>query len=151
MQDNRRQNERIPVSLEIVSDFSSGKREARISDLSMSGCFIDSIAKVGEGETLHFRLTLSPGQSVRLHGEVTYIYPGIGFGVRFVNLTKEEEILLRQIILKHGGQVPEPDRRALEQETKSGPAESLPDTPGNPFSQLTRSIQAALEDKGEKQ
>jgi CheY-like chemotaxis protein len=107
-----RQSERVPVSLEIVLEFASGsgKRDARISDLSMGGCFVDSIAQVSEGETVALQVHLPMGLWAQLYGEVVYCSPGFGFGLRFTRLAEEERILLEQVITAHGGKPsPPPD------------------------------------------
>ena len=98
-----RQFERIAISLQILLESSSGKREARISDLSMDGCFIDTILEVNAGEPVVFDVHLPTGQPVRLSGKVAYNMPRIGFGVRFDDLSEENAQLLKQIILAHGG------------------------------------------------
>ena len=99
-----RKHERLPLSLEVVMESSSGKREARISDLSMSGCFVDSIVIALEGETVAFKLCMPTGNWLRLAGEVVYCLPNIGFGIRFTNLTEEKQNLLELIIRANGGQ-----------------------------------------------
>lgn len=98
-----RETERIAISLTVVLDAASGKREARISDVSLGGCFIDSIATVREGESLSFSLSLSAGVSDKFYGEIVYVYPGIGFGLRFTGLTVAQRMLIKQIILENGG------------------------------------------------
>ena len=98
-----RQHNRIAIPLELVLESSSGKREARISDLSLGGCFVDSIASVQEGETLSFRLDLSSEQWEDMSGEVTYVMPGIGFGLRFNGLSENQTMRLTEIILANGG------------------------------------------------
>ena len=99
----RREKERIQVSMGIVLESASGNREARISDLSMGGCFIDSIATFREGEIVQFKLSLSEEQTEDMSGEVAYVLEGIGFGVQFTGLSEEQHLLLSQIILAHGG------------------------------------------------
>jgi hypothetical protein len=98
-----RKSQRLPVSLAISLESSSGRREARVSDLSMEGCFIDTILEVAEGETVKFDLLLPGDKPVELSGEAVYIMPRIGFGVRFADLTEEKKILLEHIILTYGG------------------------------------------------
>lgn len=98
-----RQFERISLSLEVMLEFSSGRREARISDLSMGGCFVDTILNATEGEPVNFELRLSNVTSLALSGEVTYFMPRIGFGLRFTNLTDEKKSLLAQLITSYGG------------------------------------------------
>lgn len=96
---------RLHIPLEIVIDFSSGRREARVSDLSMGGCFVDSIISVTDGDTIAFELLLSNNEQMKLTGEVVYSMPNIGFGIRFNDLTEEQEFQLELLILKHGGSI----------------------------------------------
>jgi hypothetical protein len=103
MKNNRRQSERISIPLEILLESASGNHESRISDLSRGGCFVDSIANVSHGEALAVTLRLPAGKSLRLISEVVYLYPGFGFGLRFIALTSYEQTLLEQVIKAHGG------------------------------------------------
>ena len=98
-----REYKRFPVSLEVVLDFLSGKPQARISDLSISGGFIDSIVNVREREPVFFSLRGPTGEWVQLSGEVIYHLPNIGFGIRFTDLSEEKRTLIEQLILAHNG------------------------------------------------
>ena len=98
-----RENERISFLSEIVLECSSGRREVRISDLSVSGCYIDSIVNVPVGEAVSFNLNLPTGHSLLLNGEVVYTLPGMGFGIRFTNLSDDCKIVLENIVRSNGG------------------------------------------------
>jgi hypothetical protein len=102
--DMPRQHKRFSFPLEIVLDFSSGRREARISDLSLSGCFVDILLSVSVGEHVSFRLRSPSGYWVDLTGEVVYCMPSFGFGIRFTNMNEVKQQMLEQIILARGGQ-----------------------------------------------
>jgi CheY-like chemotaxis protein len=102
MWDTTRQHERIPVSLGIVLEASSGRHDARISDLSWGGCFIDTIGHVSAGETIIFQIHLPTGHWGQLYGEVIYCLPSCGFGLRFIRLAEEEHIVLEQLIVAYG-------------------------------------------------
>lgn len=150
----KRQQDRVSVSLDIVLDFSSGSREARISDISMGGCFIDSIANVVENEILSFKLSYSSGQSANFFGKVAYIYPGVGFGLRFFRLTEIEKSVLKQIILEHGGKITE-DSVSTVQEEPSGDKETVrqevvADAQKISFEDIMQSIQESLENDNKK-
>lgn len=93
-----REHERYPHFIEIVLESASGKREARISDISVGGCFIDSIAGVFVTEPISFVVKTDDGRIIDFKGEVTYIFPGIGFGVRFSDLSEEAVDYLRHAI-----------------------------------------------------
>lgn len=98
-----RKLERINVSLDIILEWASGRRQARVSDISLGGCFIDSIANLREGDAVAFQLQVSETEWLPLAGEVVYAMPGFGFGIRFAPLTDQQKILLEHLILMHGG------------------------------------------------
>ena len=94
----KRDNERQQFLSEIVLEFASGKREARISDISLGGCYVDSIATVAEGEPISLVISILTGESMRLTGEVAYLLPGFGFGIRFTDLTEERTDFLERFM-----------------------------------------------------
>jgi len=98
-----RKTSRVGVPLEIVLECSSGKREARISDLSLGGCYIDSIAGVTKGEVVHFKLSVPQSKAEDMSGTVVYVHEGVGFGLRFDSLSYEQRHILRKFILAGGG------------------------------------------------
>ncbi len=98
---DKRNQERRDFSGDVIMEFTSGRREARISDISMGGCYVDSIASVVEGETIGLVITSSFGKSLRFTGEVAYLLPGMGFGVRFTDLTEERTAFLSHIIAQN--------------------------------------------------
>ncbi len=98
MKDERRSEERVPLSLEAYWEGLSGRHIARISDLSTGGCFIDTNGAVRVGEVIDFEIKLADGDWLQLRGEVAFYQPGIGFSLRFSFLTDEEQYLLAQLI-----------------------------------------------------
>jgi PilZ domain len=93
-----REQERVPFFVEVVLESASGKRHARISDLSLGGCFIDSIALMTQGEAVAFDLAEESGRLLHFTGRVTYVLPGVGFGVRFTNVSEEQQAFLDEIV-----------------------------------------------------
>ncbi len=98
-----RQKKRIAISLTIELAAASGNREARISDLSLDGCYVDSITSVRLDEIIKFTLSLPTGRREEMSGVVIYVHEGIGFGLRFNNLSDDQRMLIQQIILTDGG------------------------------------------------
>ncbi|MFN2412122.1 MAG: PilZ domain-containing protein [Pyrinomonadaceae bacterium] len=89
-----RRQERISHFVEVTLESSSGKQQARMSDLSLGGCFIDSIADVPKGEKIAFEI-VRPGEApLRFSGTVVYTLPGMGFGVEFTELNDEQKTYL---------------------------------------------------------
>ena len=93
------------VPLTITLEASSANREARVSDLSLGGCYVDSIAAVKPDEVILFTLSLPSGRKEPMSGTVVYVHEGIGFGLRFDNLTREQRMMLEQLILVNGGTI----------------------------------------------
>jgi hypothetical protein len=98
MAGERRSDERILLSLDVRWESLSGKHTARVSDISLSGCYIESLGQVTVGERISFEIHLPTGRWMPLRGEVVYHLPGLGFGVRFARLTTMERNLLAHVI-----------------------------------------------------
>jgi uncharacterized protein (TIGR02266 family) len=91
MNDERRSQKRIPFFVEVQWEGATGKHQARTSDISQGGCFIDTVAQTTVGEILLFKMRLPSGEPIELEGEVTYVAESIGFGVRFRDLGEEDQ------------------------------------------------------------
>lgn len=98
MDEDRRRHNRVSLLLEVVWEAAAGKYEARTGDITVDGCYIDSIGKVAPGEVISSKVRLPSGQWIDLQGEVTYQFQGIGFGLRFTQMTDETRALLAQAI-----------------------------------------------------
>ena len=93
-----RKEDRFSYLKEVELEFASGKRSARISDISAGGCYIDTIAQVPVGENMTLRIDSSDGQSVEFKGKVAYVLENFGFGVEFVDLTDQQREFLLKIV-----------------------------------------------------
>jgi hypothetical protein len=97
MSEERRESERQTFLDEIMLEFSSGQREARISDISAGGCYVDSIAAVSEGEPVSFDVSAGEGQTISFTGEIAYVLQGMGFGIKFTDITEEQRQFLASV------------------------------------------------------
>jgi hypothetical protein len=102
MVDERRGEERFTLPLEARWEGLSGQYSARISDLSLGGCYIESLAQVVVGSELQFEIRLPTGLWMPLRGTIVYQQPSLGFGVRFAHLTLMERNLLMQVLNSAG-------------------------------------------------
>jgi Tfp pilus assembly protein PilZ len=93
-----RQHERNSYLTEITLESASGKRQARLSDVSDGGCFIDTLTNVREGEEVSMTTTLSSGHELNVKGRVAYVMQGFGFGVSFTEIDSASESTLRKMI-----------------------------------------------------
>ena len=97
MSDEKRKFERKELIAEAALEFSSGKHEARISEIGLGGCYVDSIASVVEGEPISLSIKYGDN-SMPFNGEIAYLLPGFGFGICFTDLTEEHLNFLQKII-----------------------------------------------------
>ena len=99
-----RKHERVPLSLEAISEASSGRHEARVSDLSMGGCYVDSIVTLQAGENVVLSIRMPTGEWMKISAEVTYSLPGMGYGVSFTDQIAYDVNLLERAIRASGGE-----------------------------------------------
>ena len=95
---DKRKHPRVPVLLEVRWESAGGKYEARTSDISLGGCFIDTIGHVAVGETISFKLLSPTGEWIELHGDVQYELPRFGFGVSFRDLSDQSQKQLEALV-----------------------------------------------------
>jgi len=98
MTDERRSHERFEARLRVKWDGISGLQEARLDDISLGGCFVNTRTRVDIGELITLEIELADGDWLPLPGEVTSFQPGIGFGLAFVLVTDEDEFILRDLL-----------------------------------------------------
>lgn len=98
MEGERRGEQRYLLPLEVRWESLSGQYAARINDLSLSGCYIESLAQVAPGDEIHFEIRLPTGFLMPLRGVVVYYQPNLGFGVKFVSLTMMERNVLSRVL-----------------------------------------------------
>jgi PilZ domain len=98
MPTNRRADHRLGINLRVRWDGISGQNESRISDISLGGCYVDSLSRADLGEVVNLELELPSGKWLQLQGEVTTFQEGVGFGLRFVSLSEEEKAALQQLL-----------------------------------------------------
>ena len=88
--EERRSTPRLSVSLNAVWDAANGNHAARITDLSLGGCYLDTVGETVSGEVVCFRVALPDGDWLYLEGEVRHHTPKTGFGVRFLELEEQQ-------------------------------------------------------------
>ena len=103
MSDSLQKDEPVNVSLDVVWQGGAGKYDSRMGEISMDGCFIDSMGQETLCETISFKARLPSGIWVNLQGEVTLQEYPIGFELRFTNLTPENRRLIIEVVAAHGG------------------------------------------------
>ena len=98
MAGERRRNQRQKILLDAKWDSLSKHHEARVDDVSMSGCYVNTYGPVEPGERIELKILLPSGEWLPLRGHVATYQFGVGFGVAFTDLTEKEENSLRELI-----------------------------------------------------
>ncbi len=98
MENERREDERARVSIEARWEGQSGQHKARVSDLSLGGCFIDTLGKADIGEFIAFAIKQPDGKWLQLRGEVASVDQHVGFSLAFTFLTEDEQRALARLI-----------------------------------------------------
>ncbi len=112
--------EPVTVSLDVVWQGSSGKQDARMSEISMEGCFIDSrVQGRALGDIVEFKVHVPSGPWVSLKGELVLEEYPMGFGLRFTDLTDGSKGLLAQVVAAHGGDPGEQYLAKVESENET--------------------------------
>ncbi|MBA2733752.1 MAG: PilZ domain-containing protein [Acidobacteria bacterium] len=98
MTEERREEERKNITLDVRWEGGASRRPARISDLSLGGCYLDTLGSVEVGEIVNVEIKLPSGEWLPLRGTVAFHHPGLGFSVCFTFLTEDEQEQLTEII-----------------------------------------------------
>ena len=100
MQD-KRHDPRVPLiaAVEVIEVATGTRLSARTSDLSRSGCYIDTLNPTPSKTVVRVRLT-HLSEELELPGRVVYTSPGLGMGIRFdENLTPAQASVLDRWLL----------------------------------------------------
>ena len=87
----RRRHERILIYLRVRWEGLFGCYEGTLSDISAGGCFVLSESQTTLRELIRLEVELHDGEWVKVWGEVTNLFPGVGFGVRYTEVEGEDE------------------------------------------------------------
>jgi len=76
----------------------SRRHEARVDDVSLGGCFVNTYAQVELGEHIDLEIELAPGEWLPVRGHVASYQPGVGFGMSFTSLSTAEAARLEELL-----------------------------------------------------
>lgn len=99
MSNERRANERKRILLEATWESVSRRHEARVDDVSLGGCFVNTYAQIELDEDVNLEIQLPSGEWLSLRGKVASYQPGVGFGMSFTSLSEDEAAVLKQLLL----------------------------------------------------
>jgi Ribonuclease G/E len=95
MSAERRASRRNPLVLavEVIELPRGAKLLARTSDVSRTGCYIDTLNPVPQGSQVRVRITHFQ-EVFEAVGRVIYVSPGLGMGVTFETVAPNQQALL---------------------------------------------------------
>lgn len=94
----RRSSERKKVLLEARWSSMSRRHEARVDDVSLGGCFVNTYGHVEFNEPVELEILLPSGDWLELQGTVATYHAGVGFGMAFNSLNDEQTASLKELI-----------------------------------------------------
>lgn len=104
MINDRRKNEdrrgvrRYSVKIDIEWEGLIGRQQGTLSDISSLGCFVLCSGEVENGETVKLSIPIGGGMKIQLWSEVINHILEIGFGVRFIELSKDQRELIEKFL-----------------------------------------------------
>jgi hypothetical protein len=101
MDNERRQSTRGNLFTEVQYEGAGIRAETRISDINLSGVFIDALSPLPVGAAVKLSFTLPGGQRVVADGLVVHSQPSIGMGVSFTGLKPEDAKLIQEALDAH--------------------------------------------------
>ena len=98
MGQERRNNQRKRILLDAKWESMSHAHEARVDDVSMGGCFVNTYGHVEPDEQVNLQIQLPSGEWLRIQGRVASYQPGVGFGIAFTSLSGRDAAVLKELI-----------------------------------------------------
>ena len=98
MTEERRSSQRKRLLLEAKWESMSRTHEARVDDVSLGGCFVNTYGRVELNEEINLEMELPSGEWLSLSGHVASYQPGVGFGMAFDSLSEEKFAKLEELI-----------------------------------------------------
>jgi PilZ domain len=95
---DRRQTPRYPLVMmaEVTALSNGAKLVTRTSDVSRTGCYLDTLSPFPKGQQIRVRLA-QKGESFEAEATVMYVSKGLGMGLRFQeNLAPQQVAILER-------------------------------------------------------
>lgn len=93
--DERRLHDRSRLIVDVFFDGQDSTGVASTKDISLGGLYINTRAEIPDGGQLIVRIPMAK-QEIVCSAEVVYRNPGLGLGVRFLDLSDDARAVLEQ-------------------------------------------------------
>jgi hypothetical protein len=103
MDQDRRQAERVPYPCEVKCTLDDGLEiaSARLSDVSTSGAFVESVNELPIGSVVHLLFQVGD-RTLKVRGRIVQSMAQFGFGVKFEQVPSDEGAALAQLVAQRG-------------------------------------------------
>jgi uncharacterized protein (TIGR02266 family) len=98
MKKEQRRAWRSQLLLEVTYEGVGVQAETRISDISVTGVYMETMSPVPVGSNLKLTFALPDGYVVHTEGVVVHSQSQIGIGIEFTTLQREDARRIRQFI-----------------------------------------------------
>jgi PilZ domain-containing protein len=97
MESERRRHPRFAIiaDAEVTEIFSDTKLNAKTSDLSAGGCFLDMLNPSPEGTEIAVRISHADA-TFTARGKVVFVFPNMGMGVMFTDVPASQRVILQR-------------------------------------------------------
>lgn len=104
----RRKVTRYPftAAAKVIETRSQASVSGRVSDLSLGGCYVDSVSPLPEGSDVSIHIEYQ-GLAFEAVAKVVYALASMGMGVAFTEISPDQMITLRKWISDLGGEIPD--------------------------------------------
>ena len=101
---NRRRDPRYQLVAEArITHIDSGTEiKLRTSDLSITGCYLDTVSPLPNGTDIVVKISRDDGL-FETNGKVVYVHPGMGMGVHFTDTKPVQQAILVRWIAEIAG------------------------------------------------
>jgi hypothetical protein len=87
----------LVATAEVTARDTETKLSARMSELGLGGCYVDTLSPFPTGTLLHVRI-IRDGGAFECEAKVVYIHDGFGMGIAFTNMAIDQRRVLENWI-----------------------------------------------------
>jgi hypothetical protein len=87
----------LVATAEVTARDTETKLSARMSELGLGGCYVDTLSPFPTGTLLHLRI-IRDGGAFECEAKVVYVHEGFGMGIAFTNMALDQRRVLENWI-----------------------------------------------------
>ena len=87
----------LVASAEVMERDSQTQLSARVSEIGLGGCYVDTLSPFPDGTLVHVRI-IRDGGAFECEAKVVYVHQSFGMGIAFTNIAVDQRRLLENWI-----------------------------------------------------